>query len=186
MTHCKILIAIAVLASLLSCAEFAPDGGSVSPLTELVGESGLSYNVSFDHWTALKQQNGNSYRYQTSFTSWVGFGNVTEIEVENGVVISRTYREFEMDEQTGQSDTVEVYIENSVSIGTHQEGTEPVTIDELYTSCASDYLTVDQKTNKIYFETGDGGLMTLCGYVPNNCADDCFSGIRINAFDWIE
>jgi hypothetical protein len=70
-------------------------------------------------------------------------------------------------------------------LGVHKNGALPVTVDELYSTCASEYLTVDAINNTIYFETELKGLMTLCGFVPKGCLDDCYNGVRINYFDWI-
>ncbi|MEL7122356.1 MAG: hypothetical protein AAFO07_23120 [Bacteroidota bacterium] len=157
----------------------------LSTLTNLRGESGLSYLESLQKWNDLKDSNGKSYVYQTSFTSWAGFGSITEIRVEDGKVTSRKYQAFNYNDMTGEREVTFSYSETASKLGSNQQGTAPWTIDEWYNSCLSKYLVVDDKNNTIYFETEDNGLMTLCGFVPNNCVDDCFQGISINAFEWI-
>ncbi len=169
----------------VSCSNDNLNKNEISILTTLTGERGLSYNESIDKWTELKKINGNSYVYQTTFISWTGSKNTTEIKVKNGKVTSRIYQGFIIDDNGNKA--VDSFIENSNELGNHLEGAEPLTIDELYTSCASDYLIVDQKNNTLYFETDtNNGLITLCGFVPNGCADDCYRGIRISSFTWID
>ncbi len=157
-------------------------------LSTLKGVDGLSYNESIEKWTELKRVNGNSYIYQTTLLSWVGFGNITEIKVEEGKVTTRVYKEFYIDDLTGERIMMSSnsYTESANEIGSNENGALPLTVDELYNSCVNDYLIVDQENNSIYFETEISGLMTLCGYVPNGCADDCFRGISINSFIWID
>lgn len=179
----KILIFFSFTLTIFSCKKDNTNGLSI--LTTLTGESGLTYNQSQASWLELKNQNGNSYLYQTTFTSWTGFGSTTELKVINGEVVSRIYQEYTIDGGTGNKEITDSYTETSADLGTHTQGAAPLTIDELYESCAADYLTVDENDNTIYFETEGGGLMTLCGFVPNNCADDCFEGIRITAFEWL-
>jgi hypothetical protein len=71
-------------------------------------------------------------------------------------------------------------------LGSHDKGVSLLTIDDLYKSCASKYLIADSKNNTLYFDTELNGLMTLCGFVPNGCQDDCYQGVKINSFKWIE
>ncbi len=154
--------------------------------SSLKGENRLSYNESLNKWNELKKVNGNSYVYQTTFLSWTGFGSTTELKVVEGKVTTRNYREFNTDEQTGERVTTGSYTENENELGSHEKGAAPFTIDELYNSCARDYFVVDEENNTLHFETDVNGLMTLCGFVPNGCLDDCYQGISIESFDWID
>ncbi|NRA93240.1 MAG: hypothetical protein HRU26_11250 [Psychroserpens sp.] len=158
----------------------------LSVLTSLKGENELSYNESLHKWTDLKRVNGSSYIYQTTFLSWAGFGSTTELKIVDGKVTARVYEGFSTDEQTGERTITDSYEEGEETLGSHEKGASPLTIDELYKSCASDYLIVDIENNTLYFETEINGLMTLCGFVPNGCADDCYQGISIDSFDWID
>jgi len=162
------------------------DKNELSVLTSLKGENGLSYNESLNKWTELKKDNGNSYIYQTTFLSWTGFGRTTELKIIEGKVTSRIYQEFSTDEQTGERVITDSYTENENDLGNHEKGAIPLTIDELYSSCAGDYLIVDEEKNTLYFETEINGLVALCGFVPDGCVDDCFQGISIDSFDWID
>lgn len=174
-----------ILLSALVFISCSNDENELSILNTFKSENGLSYNESIDNWTKLKETNGKSYIYEATFVSWAGFGSVTEIKVEEGNVTSRVYEAFEIDGQSGTRTIVDTYTENSDELGSHESGAKPLTIDELYTSCASDYLIIDQKNNTLYFETDINGTMTLCGFVPNSCVDDCYQGIRISSFIWI-
>ena len=153
---------------------------------ELTGDSGINYKESLAKWNELKTINGNSYSYQTTFVSWVGFGSITELKVEDGKVTARSYQEFSINDSTGQKETQAIYSETKSDLGSHQKGAKPLTIDELYESCAKEYLIVDTDDNTLFFDTELNGTMNLCGFVPNNCADDCYSGIKINSFEWID
>ncbi len=157
-----------------------------SVLSTLKGESGMSYNESLTKWRELKKINGNSYIYQTTISSWTGFSSVTELKIEEGIVTTRVYKEFKTNETNGQQEMIDSYTEIKTSLGSHEKGANILTIDDLYNSCASEYLIADKERNTLYFETETSGLMTLCGFVPNGCMDDCFKGVRINSFKWID
>lgn len=144
----------------------------------------VNYKKSLNTWNELKAENGNSYTYKTTFISWVGGGSTTELKVENGKVTGRNYQQFIID-NAGQRTVIDSYTETELEVGTHEKGARPLTIDQLYSSCIGEYLVVDDKTNTIYFETDANGIMTSCGFVPDNCADDCFSGVTINGLNWL-
>jgi hypothetical protein len=157
----------------------------LSMLSQLVGQNGMSYSESIVNWNELKIIKGNSYIYQTLFSSWIGEANITEVTVIDGIVTSRIYEHFQTNETNGQRKIMDSYSETIDNLGVHENGARPITIDELYNNCSSEYLTVDANNNTIYFETELNGLMTLCGFVPNGCLDDCYIGVSINYFDWI-
>lgn len=135
-------------------------------------------------WNKLKDQHEDSYHYEVNTSSWTGFGTETSLTVENGVVTARQYEEYRINQETGEREQVDFYTESGSELGTHEKGAAVATIDELYTSCKP-YLRVNESENKIYFETDANGIMNLCGFVPRNCADDCFNGIRLTFLDWI-
>lgn len=179
-------ILLAITITLASCSSDDDANSSIlSELTNLEGTPGSTYDESLAQWTSLKNDNGRSYIYQTDVSSWTGYGAVTEIKVINNIVVSRVYQSYMMDGGTGEITFTESYTENEATLGSHQEGASPVTIDDLYNSCLSEYLTVDEENNTVYFNTETNGLLTLCGFVPDFCADDCFTGISITAFNWI-
>ncbi len=108
------------------------------------------------------------------------------MKIEDDIVTSRIYQEFKIKEPSFQREIIDSYTETSDDLESHEKGARPLTIDDLYNSCASKYLVADEKDNTIYFEAEIDGLMTLCGFVPKGCMDDCFRGIRINSLNWID
>lgn len=178
------LLLLFLITTLISCKTH--HSRTLSVLPALKAQNGLSYNESLSKWTELKAKNGNSYVYQTTFTSWAGFGSITELKVIDGIVTSRNYQYFQINVTNGLEEIVDSYSETKADLGIHEKGAVLMTIDELYNTCASKYLIVEKETNTIYFESKLNGLMTLCGFVPENCADDCYTGIRIDSFDWIK
>lgn len=157
-----------------------------NPSSVLEEPNKISYEESLSKWIELKRNNGNSYIYQTTFISWVGFGNTTELKIIENKVVARNYRAFTINSQTQEHITTATYSENENNLGSHNEGVLPRTIDELYTTCANEYLVVDPNENQIFFKANNDGLMIQCGFVPDNCADDCFKGITIDFIKWID
>ena len=147
-----------------------------------------AFNSSQRQWELLKKMNGNSYTYITSFGSWTGYSTKTTIHVENDIIASRecvvTFYNYE--NEALSIDTIEHYIESAHEIGTHDIGANPLTVDELYDTCVKEYLNVSTKNNTIFLETNEDGLLNLCGFVPDNCVDDCYRGIRIDTIMWIK
>lgn len=149
------------------------------------GEHGFNFKESKSAWKELKKKNGNSYEYTVLEQSWTGHGSETIIVVKNGKVTSRHYTAFEISDEDGTKNITDSYEENQKrEIGSHSSGAPPYTIDKLYNTCLSKYLTVDHEANNVYFETNEQGVMMLCGYEPIGCQDDCFKGIRISEFRW--
>lgn len=102
------------------------------------------------------------------------------------MVKSRVFKLYVINETNGKKELIDSYTETGAEIGRHDQGTDALTIDDLYDSCASEYLIVDKTNNTIHFETTTNGLMTLCGFIPDDCIDDCFRGVRINFFKWTD
>lgn len=158
----------------------------LSVLTRLIGEGDMSFTDSLGKWGDLKTKNGNSYVYQTTFSSWAGFGSTTELRIENGKITQRVFEAYTIDSNTGNINITDSYTETVSDLGANEIGAALRTIDDLYSSCAGKYLIVDESKNTLYFQTEINGLMTLCGFVPNQCMDDCYQGITISAFEWID
>lgn len=151
----------------------------------LKGEIGSNYNESLNKWLELKKINGNSYIYQILVNSWTGFGSITELKIEEGIVVSRSYQKFKTNHTNGQREIIDSYTETKSDLGTHEKGAKPLTIDDQYNTCAREYLIVDEESNTLSFETENDGLMSLCGFSPKGCMDDCFTGVYISSFKWI-
>lgn len=149
------------------------------------GEYGYDFRESKAAWKNLKKEHGNSYEYVVLEQSFTGHGSETTIEVVEGKVMGRYYIAFIISDEDGSKNITHRYEETSKrEIGSHSLGAPPYTIDDLYRTCLSKYLTVDHEANEVYFETNSEGLMILCGFVPVGCQDDCYRGIRISEFSW--
>lgn len=149
------------------------------------GEYGFDFRESRKAWKDLKKQNGDSYAYIILEQSYTGEGSQTTIEVEEGKVKARSYIAFIISDEDGKKTIIDRYEETTKKeIGSHSLGAPPLTIDNLYSTCLSKYLTVDHDANEVFFETNEEGIMMLCGFVPIGCLDDCYRGIRISEFHW--
>lgn len=134
-------------------------------------------------WNALKAQNGNSYRYETSFASWAGFGDKTALTVRDGKVTARAYEAYRYEE--GQTTVTESYTEEGAALGTHEAGAALRTVDELYGVCRAEVLTQNALANDFYLEFRADGVLELCTYAPKNCADDCSRGVNVTKLEFI-
>lgn len=152
-------------------------------IDNFVSKEGHSFSDSRDLWNELKMGNGNSYKYSSRISSVFGFGSITEMIVNDGKVTGRNYQEFTSDVNTGELINTDVsYIELNDEVGNNERGFGPFTIDQLYDSCASEYLTVSASDNFITFETTANGLVETCSYFPKECQDDCSIGFTISSF----
>jgi hypothetical protein len=131
-------------------------------------------------WLDFKESANNSYKYTVVNGSWVGFSSETTIRVENGEI---TQRHFEYTSTEGLSEDIPEnelsWTETETEIGSHENGGEPLTIDEIYNRAEEDWL-IGRRNTTTYFESENNGIISSCGYVEDNCADDCFIGIDIN------
>ncbi len=154
-------------------------------VTEIKGESGISFDQSINRWDELKANNGNSYVYTLKFTSWTGLQSSTTLTVEEGLVAQRAYQKYSIQYPEQDTTFIASYVETGDDLGSNDQGTPLFTIDDLYETCAAEYLQVDETLNTLYFNTDPSGIMNLCGYVPSNCEDDCYVGVTIDSFNWI-
>lgn len=157
-----------------------------APNLLVTGENGYNYLQSEKEWKKLKDKHQNSYSYTVSEQSFSGFGSETTIMVMDGQVVSRNYKAYIISENDGSKEITETYTETEGDLGSHSEGAPPVTLDELYEDCRTEYLMVDPETHTIYFDTTEEGVISLCGHVPELCGDDCFVGFRLTRFEWLK
>lgn len=134
-------------------------------------------------WNALKTQNGDSYRYETSFASWAGFGNKTTLTVRDGEVTARAYEAYRHEE--GQTTITESYAEEGAALGTHEAGAASRTVDELYGVCRAEVLTQSALANDFYLMFRADGVLETCEYAPKNCVDDCSSGVNVTGLEFL-
>lgn len=143
---------------------------------------GITYRESFNNWQAFKQRVNNNYTYTVTTGSWVGTSSVTKLTITNGVVTGRDFKSYAQIPGTGSSTVTKTWSETAATLNTHDPyagGAATLTMDEVYAKAKTEWLNVDTDKNTIYFETNNNGMISSCGYVPNNCADDCFRGITI-------
>lgn len=138
------------------------------------GEFGKSYL----QWQVFKSACNNSYSYEVVTSSWVGYGTETTITVKQGKVTERSFIAKQYPGNGAPIIVAKEWKEDESQIATHMEGAAPLTLDEVYTRAESDWLSKRDNV-KTYFEAANDGMISLCGYVPDGCADDCFTGITI-------
>jgi len=142
---------------------------------------------SFKLWKKMKTEH-KGYTYTTNFVSDEGgFGWETKIEVQNGIVVSRSFRNTELDYATGVDKAIGKWKVQTANFNNIDDyGTKAITIDEIYKQAISIYLAVPEATNQIFFNTKHDGVVSICGYFPKDCHDDCFEGYTITEFKWLD
>ena len=139
------------------------------------------FNKSYNAWLNFKNNSHNSYQYTTNSGSVFGYGSETKIGVINGKIVSRDFIATRLKQNgTSQQDTIKQWHEDADHINTHpNDAGESLTLDDIYQRAKTVWLKADKKSNSIYFEAKNNGMISSCGYVPNGCQDDCFNGITI-------
>lgn len=174
------IIGLILVLSVSSC------GRETIPIQEDPAEDETTiYEHSWKAWLDLKEENGDAYTYTATETSWTGAGSRTTIEVRNGELISKKYEAYVISDETGEKTITETFEETGSAVGKDERGARPLTVDQLYELCLSQYIAVDEEENTIYFETFDNGIVSVCGYVPKDCVDDCFQGFTLSDFSWL-
>lgn len=155
-----------------------------------------AYQHSLDTWQAYKQKHPADVGYTFTLTtsSFTGFGTETKLTIKNNVVSSRDFHLIMP--PNGEASGINLdalpkdYHEDQATLNTHPDGAKPTNLDDIYKQC-KEALSVNPDDNWIYFETFADtgaqndlnerrGLIKTCGFVPHNCADDCFRGVRVS------
>lgn len=135
------------------------------------------YVKSYRAWRDFQSRSGDSYVYQVIGGSWVGYNWETTITVKKGKAVERTYI-LKGALAGGPLTLMKEWKEEEAQLGTHAEGDPAITLNDIYMKAKGEWLKKrDDATT--YFEAGNDGMISVCGYVPKNCADDCFRGIHI-------
>lgn len=149
-------------------------------------KSDIEYDNNFDKsyktWLAFKASSNNSYRYKVNFTSWTGYSEETVITVKDGKAIGRSYLAKTVEQPSNQTVVREEWVEDLNSLNTHTKGYTAFTLDEIYYKAKTVWL-LKRKDAEVSLETKNSGMISSCGFVPHNCADDCFSGISISSIE---
>ena len=140
------------------------------------------FNKSYNAWLNFKNGSHNSYQYTTNFGSVFGYGTEIKTGIINGKILSRDFISTRLKQNgTSQIDTIKQWHEDADHINTHPNDVgESLTLDDVYQKAKTTWLKADKKTNDIYFETKNSGMISSCGFVPKGCQDDCFNGITIS------
>lgn len=143
----------------------------------------VEYEKSYRTWMQFKKVSGNSYRYRIVSSSWTGLGSQLEITVRNGKPVQRHFKILISPGYQGSVPDVMEWVENEGAINSHENYKDfPITLDQVYETARTKWL-LRRDNGWTYFEAKNHGLISLCGYSPSVCADDCFTGITI---DFIE
>lgn len=141
-------------------------------------EHSKDFDVSYKAWLNFKSEANNSYQYQLTTTSWTGYSTNTTLTIKAGRVTQRAYVAKTI-KQPGNLVTIhKEWVENENELNTHDSAAAILTFDEIYAKAKTDLL-LKRSDAKVYFEAKNNGMISSCGYVQNNCADDCFNGINI-------
>ncbi len=138
------------------------------------------YFRSYSAWKAFKDSSHNSYRYRVTNGSWTGHGSETTITVRSGKVVGRSFllKLAQHNGTTVVTTILQEWTETEAQLGSHEAAPAPVTLDMIYEKAKQDWLKKrDDATT--FFEANNRGMISLCGYVPNGCQDDCLVGISI-------
>jgi hypothetical protein len=141
------------------------------------------YDASFKAWISFRDNAKNAYSYTTSFGSWTGFAVTIKTNVSDGKITSRDYARIQYsNDGTNKADTIKTWHEDTTTINTHpDDAAQALTIDDIYLKARTQWLKADVATNDIIFEANNNGIISSCGFVPHNCADDCFNGVKITS-----
>jgi hypothetical protein len=143
-----------------------------------------SFEKSYQSWLNFKKSSGNSYQYTVSTGSWTGASTQTIITVKEGKIVQRSCVRRIIDPETNKSVVIAEWSEDESNLNTHSYGAATITLDDIYQKARTEWLTKKEHA-KIYFESGNDGMISSCGYVDNNCVDDCFRGITIDHIEAI-
>lgn len=141
------------------------------------------FTNSYRAFDDFKASSGNSYSFTVITASWAWgrSGTETTIKVKDGKAIERSYVSKRVVNYTTNEEVIlEQWTEDEASLRSHQSGFTLFTLDEVYQKAKTDWLLKRNDTDT-YFEAGNNGMLSNCGYVPRGCTDDCFTGITISA-----
>ena len=161
--------------------------GAVSSCQKNEIEYENDFEKSYKAWQSFKVVSNNSYRYTVTASTWVGASWQTTLTVTNGKI---TRRHFKYTSLAGLAANIpkeaQEWVEDENLINLHQstDAAEPLTLDEIYHTARNTWLT-KRKDAKVFFEAKNDGLISSCGFVPDNCQDDCFTGINIGSIEML-
>jgi predicted secreted protein len=160
-SYCSFVLAIVFLT--------APCLAATPGLTE--------FEKSLATWKTLKAKCGGNYSYKIRWSSWVGFGNETEIICQNNKVTERKYREWKggpalVRPGAPAKPKDNSWTEKGAQIGSSKKGAPPKTLDQLYLEARKVLKTKLPPHQKLYVSYDKQGLLKSCFSVDTRIADD--------------
>ncbi|HMF72700.1 MAG TPA: hypothetical protein VK616_14575 [Flavitalea sp.] len=140
------------------------------------------FHKSYQTWLNFKTTSGNSYRYTVNTGSWTGSTTQMIVTVQTGKIVHRSYVIKTPQQNSNVLVIREQWEEDESTLNTHVNGGTSLTLDEIYEKARTEWV-LKRKDATSYFEAKNDGMISSCGYVNNNCADDCFVGITINLIE---
>lgn len=143
------------------------------------------FEKSYKAWLDFKRKSNNNYLYVVNGYNWAGALLQTTLTVSDGRI---TKRHFKYANTLGlRPDTPQdqlEWTETGIQLNSHQQTSAASikTLDEIYDIAKNVWLK-KRETGKTYFEAKNNGLISSCGFVEENCMDDCFNGIRISKIE---
>ena len=113
------------------------------------------------------------YTFRMGSSSFSGSTMSTVLTVEDSVVVQRAF------EGMSVGGSVESWVETSGSIGSHEWGHAPQTLDEHYQLCAERISSTDPRVDLVTLRFDARGVLEFCLVTPTRCQDDCSSGSSI-------
>jgi hypothetical protein len=128
----------------------------------------LTSREAFQRYTAVHH---DTYRYTRWRETRSGNACSTTVQVTTGAVSSVTVSR--LDPGTSRWST-RTYSPDDPSAASCFE---PVTMYDLYDECLTHVLCQDPRTNAVDVQVDARGVLVQCGYSPDGCTDDCFTGL---------
>ena len=156
-----------------------------SLISSCSSDDDLDYQNDFEKskntWLNFKESTNNSYKYVVSGGSvFTTYGWETTITVSNGIIIQRDFT-YTGNPENIPEDQLE-WTENEINGHEYSSASFALTLDEIYNKAEKEWLIKRNKATT-YFESENNGLISTCGYVENDCIDDCFVGITVKSIE---
>ncbi|OYD46067.1 hypothetical protein CHU00_07890 [Sphingobacterium cellulitidis] len=139
--------------------------------------------------TTITVKNGTVVKREFQYLVYNGIEKPTNGWTENDLdkIIARGHKEyFEALKEEGISflDILSFVEENGKF--TNQSKYHPafsaITLDEIYERAKNEWLIKSDKAD-VFFENNNNGMISLVGFLPKGCMDDCFDGVRIKLIE---
>lgn len=139
-----------------------------------------SFQTSKTNWVNFKSSVNNSYQYVSIGDSWTGTTWETTITVKNGLVIQRHFKYTNYENTISEEDREWIETQGEFSSHPFSPAAGALTIDEIYLKAEEEWL-IHSNNRPTYFEAKNDGVISFCGFVKEECEDDCFVGIKITS-----